>query len=59
VGAVQHDREAGGRWRRRQLTRTGAALAIPDIGTIGRLGELYQFTPLDPFAGERGQTLRV
>jgi hypothetical protein len=21
------------------------------IGTVGRLGDLYRFTPLDPFAG--------
>ena len=50
IGAVQHDRQTGGRWHRRQLTRPGAALAFPDIGTIGRLGDLYRFTPLDPFA---------
>jgi Uma2 family endonuclease len=48
VGAVQHDRQAGGRWRRRQLARPGAALTFPDIGTIGRLGDLYRSTPLDP-----------
>ena len=50
VGAVQHDRQAGGGWRRRQLTTPGAALAFPDIGTVGRLGDLYRSTPLDPFA---------
>jgi Uma2 family endonuclease len=49
VGAVQHDRQTGGHWRRRQLTRPGAVLMFPDIGTIGRLGDLYRFTPLDPF----------
>jgi Uma2 family endonuclease len=50
VGAVQYDRQAHGDWRRRQLTRAGAALTFPDIGTKGRLGDLYRFTPLDPFA---------
>jgi hypothetical protein len=24
-------------------------LTFADIGTIGRLGDLYRFTPLDPF----------
>jgi Uma2 family endonuclease len=50
VGAVQHDCQPRGGWHRRQLTRPGAALTFPDIGTIGRLGDLYRFTPLDPFA---------
>jgi hypothetical protein len=50
VAAVQHDRQAGGSWRRRQLAKPGAALVLPGIGTIGRLGDLYSFTPLDPFA---------
>jgi Uma2 family endonuclease len=50
VGAVQHDRQPRGGWRRRTLTKLGAVLAIPDIGTIGRLGDLYRSTPLDPFA---------
>ncbi len=53
VGAVQHDRQARGGWRRRQLTRAGAALTFPDIGPVGRLGDLYKSTPLDPFAGAR------
>jgi Uma2 family endonuclease len=48
VGADQYDRPAA--WRRRQLSKPSAALAFPDIGTIGRLGDLYKFTPLDPFA---------
>jgi Uma2 family endonuclease len=48
VGAVQHDRQTGGRWRRRQLARPGVALTFPDIGTIGRLRDLYRFTPLHP-----------
>jgi Uma2 family endonuclease len=50
VSAVQHDRQTRGGWRRRQLTRRGAVLTFPDIGTIGRLGDLYRSTPLDPFA---------
>jgi Uma2 family endonuclease len=49
IGAVQHNRKARGSWRRRQLTRAGAPLTFPDIGPIGRLGDLYKFTPLDPF----------
>jgi Uma2 family endonuclease len=50
VGAVQHDRQARGGWRRRPLARAGATLTFPDIGAIGRLGDLYRSTPLDPFA---------
>jgi Uma2 family endonuclease len=50
VGAEQHDRLADGGWRRRLLSKPGAALTFPDIGSIGRLGDLYRFTPLDPFA---------
>ena len=33
VGADQHDRQARGGWRRRQLTKPGAALTLPEIGT--------------------------
>jgi|SRR5262245_22571428 Uma2 family endonuclease len=50
VGAVQYDRQVRGGWHRRQLARPGSALTFPDIGPIGRLGELYRSTPLDPFA---------
>ncbi|MBX9592283.1 MAG: Uma2 family endonuclease [Hyphomonadaceae bacterium] len=50
VGADQHDRQAGGAWRRRHLVKPEAAITCPDLGTIGRLGDLYKFTPLDPFA---------
>ena len=32
------------------LSKPEAPLTFPAIGTIGRLGELYKFTPLDPFA---------
>jgi Uma2 family endonuclease len=51
VWAEQHDRE-GAVWRLRHLSGPDAPLAFPDIGTIGRLGDLYKFTPLDPFARE-------
>jgi Uma2 family endonuclease len=47
--AVQHDRERAG-WRLRQLSGPQAPLTFPDIGTVGRLGDLYKSTPLDPFA---------
>jgi len=50
VGADQHDRREGATWRRRTLRSPHTPLAIPDIGTIGRLGDLYKFTPLDPFS---------
>jgi Uma2 family endonuclease len=50
IGAQQHDRQDDGSWRERRLNGPPASLAIPDIGTIGRLGDLYKFTPLDPFA---------
>jgi Uma2 family endonuclease len=50
VSAVQYDRLAGGSWQRRPLTRAGAELTFPEIGTVGRLGGLYKSTPLDPFA---------
>jgi Uma2 family endonuclease len=49
VAAEQHDRGPGG-WRARRLRSPAASLVFPDIGTIGRLGDLYRFTPLDPFA---------
>jgi Uma2 family endonuclease len=49
VGADQHDR-SGTSWRHRILNTAEEALTFPDIGTIGRLGDLYRFTPLDPFA---------
>ena len=49
VSAEQHDRE-GTSWRARDLSGPQARLTFPDIGTVGRLGDLYKFTPLDPFA---------
>ncbi|HEY7549102.1 MAG TPA: Uma2 family endonuclease [Hyphomicrobiaceae bacterium] len=50
VGAEQHSRKARGGWSMKQLTRPTASLAFPDIGTVGRLGDLYRSTPFDPFA---------
>jgi Uma2 family endonuclease len=49
VEGVQHDRE-GASWLARQLSGAHEPLTFPDIGTVGRLGDLYRFTPLDPFA---------
>jgi Uma2 family endonuclease len=49
VSAEQHDRQ-GTSWRARELTDPHAPLTFPEIGTVGRLGDLYKFTPLDPFA---------
>jgi Uma2 family endonuclease len=50
VGADQYDRSGGG-WSHRPLENAQEPLAFPEIGTVGRLGDLYRFTPLDPFAG--------
>ncbi len=49
IGAEQHDRRADGTWQARTLTQPEAELAFPAVGVIGRLGDLYRFTPLDPF----------
>jgi Uma2 family endonuclease len=49
VSAEQYDRQ-GTSWRARQLGDAQAPLTFPDIGTVGRIGDLYKFTPLDPFA---------
>ena len=49
VFAEQYDRE-GASWRTRELSGAQAPLTSPDIGTVGRVGDLYKFTPLDPFA---------
>jgi Uma2 family endonuclease len=51
VSADQFDR-SGGSWGHRPLEKAQEPLTFPDIGTVGRLGDLYRFTPLDPFAGE-------
>ncbi len=50
VGADQHDRQGDGTWQARALTTLEAPLTFPGIGSVGRLGDLYRFTPLDPFA---------
>ncbi len=50
IGADQHDRQSSGDWRRHHLVKPDAAVKLPDIGLIGCLGDLYKFTPLDPFA---------
>ena len=49
IGAEQYDR-VGGSWSRLPLENPQEELTFPDIGTVGRLGDLYRFTPLDPFA---------
>jgi hypothetical protein len=49
ICAEQHDRE-GANWRPRQLNGPHEVLTFLDVGTVGRLGDLYKFTPLDPFA---------
>jgi Uma2 family endonuclease len=50
IGARQHDRQTDGSWRSHALRSPQAPLTFADIGTIGRLGDLYRFTPLDPSA---------
>jgi hypothetical protein len=50
IGADQHDRQGDGRWQSQTFSSPDATLAFPAIGTVGRLGDLYKFTPLDPFA---------
>jgi Uma2 family endonuclease len=50
VGVQQHDRRSDGTWTQRTLRSPQAPLTFPDIGTIGRLGDLYRHTPLDPSA---------
>jgi hypothetical protein len=48
IGAEQHIRQ-GDAWRPRRLSSATTKLSIPDVGIIGRLGDLYEATPLDPF----------
>ena len=48
IGAEQHVRQDG-TWKARRLSSATAKLSIPHIGVIGRLGDLYEATPLDPF----------
>jgi hypothetical protein len=60
IGADQHDRQGDGAWQERELTTPEALLTFPSIGTVGRLGDLYKFTPLDPLtpAGASSRALR-
>jgi Uma2 family endonuclease len=48
IGAEQHMREDSA-WRPRRLSGATARLSLPDVGIVGRLGDLYEATPLDPF----------
>lgn len=48
IGAQQHDRREDGSWTQRTLRSPQAPLTFPGIGTVGRLGDLYKHTPLDP-----------
>jgi Uma2 family endonuclease len=52
IGVEQHIRQ-GGAWRARRLSSAAARLSVPEVGIIGRLGDLYEATPLDPFATPR------
>jgi Uma2 family endonuclease len=47
IGAEQHIRD-GDIWRARRLSSATAKLAIPDVGFVGHLGDLYEATPLEP-----------
>ena len=53
VVAILHSRAAGGQsdgqWHERRLVDAGGPLDLPAIGVIGRLGDLYRHTPLDPW----------
>jgi Uma2 family endonuclease len=49
ICADQYDRK-GASWHPRQLGHAQEPLIFPEIGTVGRLGDLYKSTPLDPFA---------
>ena len=50
IGADQHARLGDGAWQSQTLSAPDAPLTFPAIGLVGRLGDLYKFTPLDPFA---------
>jgi Uma2 family endonuclease len=49
IGAEQHIRQ-GGAWRARRLSSATAKLSFPEVGIVGRLGDLCEATPLDPFS---------
>ena len=57
IRAEQHMREDSA-WRPRRLSSATAKLSLPDVGIIGRLGDLYEATPLDPFPSPRTATPR-
>ncbi|MBS0241553.1 MAG: Uma2 family endonuclease [Proteobacteria bacterium] len=38
-------------WHRQELRDAAARIVVPDIGDIGRLGDLYRHTPLFPKSG--------
>jgi len=38
-------------WSKREFRAADQMIDIPGIGPIGRLGELYRFTPFDPYGG--------
>jgi Uma2 family endonuclease len=50
IGAEQHTRQDG-TWKVRRLSSATARLSFLEIGVVGRLGDLYEATPLDPFPG--------
>ena len=49
IGAVLHARDDAGLWRSRELAAANDDIILPGIGVIGRLGEAYESTPLDPW----------
>ena len=50
IGADQHSRQSDDGWQGQTLSLPATPLTFPEIGTVGCLGDLYKFTPLDPFA---------
>ena len=50
IAAKLHVRGPDGSWLERDLSTPEAIMDIPDIGPIGRLGDIYINTPLDPFS---------
>lgn len=46
--ATVHERQAGGSWTERRLTRASDILSFGEIGEVCSLGELYRNTNLDP-----------
>jgi Uma2 family endonuclease len=52
IAAEQHIRD-GDVWRARRLSSAAAKLAIPGVGFVGHLSDLYEATPLEPRARSR------